>query len=125
MKITEAKKLHDDITQRMWTIRGAKAHDYAGDKDVFTNFRTTSGILKVLKENGMELDVTTPEGEALHYLVHKFCRICNILRKPGQPMNEPLDDSFLDGMNYFEIARELILEREQIQAGMEMLGNAN
>lgn len=92
MRIYE--KMHEDIIN----VTKSKAHDYAG-KDVLSNFKRVS-----VAASELEIDVSTPTGYALFMVVLKLCRLGNLLGSGKTPNNESIDDSFLDGINYFKLA---------------------
>lgn len=75
-----------------------KAHDYAG-VDVLSNFKSVSTAAKALG-----IDVTTPTGYSLFMVMLKIARLTNLLNAGKTPNNESIDDSFLDGINYFKLA---------------------
>lgn len=79
-------------------ILKSKGADYATE-DILSNFKRISGAIKSLN-----LDITTPQGYAMFMTLMKLDRINNLLTSKKQPKNESIEDSFLDGINYFKLA---------------------
>jgi hypothetical protein len=79
-------------------------HDYANGK-AFANFQRLAGQCKSLK-----VDVTTPEGIAMFFVIHKINRVLNLLSGAGVPKGERLVDSIEDAQNYLDIARGIFEE---------------
>lgn len=92
------EKLIQKLFEKILAVSKAKGADYA-DEDVLSNFKIVSSVIKLLK-----IDAQTPEGYAQLMVILKICRINNLLDKATPAANEPLEDSFLDGINYFILA---------------------
>lgn len=88
------QKMHGDIMK----ITASKREDYAGI-DVLQNFKSVSKAAKALN-----IDIGKPEQYALFMVLLKIARITNLLNGNKTPNNEAIDDSFLDGINYFKLA---------------------
>lgn len=88
------EEMHDKIMQ----ITKSKAYDYAG-ADVLSNFKSVSNAAKELG-----IDVGNPTGYALFMVVLKLARLGNLISMGKTPNNESIEDSFLDGINYFKLA---------------------
>jgi hypothetical protein len=86
--------LHDQIIK----VTTSKRHDYANE-DVLSNFK---GVSQAAKSLG--IDVTNPTGYSLFMVLLKIARLSNLLNSGKIPNNESIDDSFLDGINYFKLA---------------------
>ena len=91
-------KLVGDLFNRATTLSKSKSKDYATE-DVLSNFKRISGAVKALS-----LDLTTPTGYALFMVILKIDRITNLIKHGGTPQNEPIDDSFMDALNYLLLA---------------------
>lgn len=91
-------KIYEEMHDKIMQITKSKAHDYAG-KDVLSNFKSVSNAAKELG-----IDVGTPTGYALFMVVLKLARLGNLISAGKTPNNESIDDSFLDGINYFKLA---------------------
>ena len=76
----------------------SKAHDYAS-ADVLSNFKNVSGAAK-----NLGIDITNPTGYSLFMVVLKIARLTNLLNAEKKPNNESIEDSFLDGINYFKLS---------------------
>lgn len=91
-------KIYEDMHNKIMQITKSKAHDYAS-MDVLSNFKSVSNAAKELG-----IDVNTPTGYALFMVVLKLARLGNLISAGKTPNNESIDDSFLDGINYFKLA---------------------
>lgn len=95
--------LYEELHQKILVLAQKKGADYATDTDVLSNFKKVSSVIEQL-----EIDTTTPTGYALLMVVLKLCRIGNLLAKQKKSgsvaINEPVDDSFEDGINYLKLA---------------------
>ena len=76
----------------------AKGADYATE-DVLSNFKRISSAAKAIN-----LDITTPYGYALFMILMKIDRINNLTKNEKEPKNESVEDSFIDAINYFQLA---------------------
>lgn len=113
MKLQEALKMRAERNNLKLEISKRKASDYAND-DVLSNFKVRAAVFKVLKDFGMEPDLTTAEGVAMWDVMLKYLRLTNLYKKSSEPMNESIDDSHLDLENYSELARECRIDSEQL-----------
>jgi hypothetical protein len=91
-------ELYQQIDEKILKVASSKAHDYATE-DVLHNFKTVSAAAKELG-----LNVTDPTNYALFMVLLKIARISNLINTNKWPNNESIDDSFLDGINYFKLA---------------------
>jgi hypothetical protein len=98
MKSEEQAKIYEELHDKIMQITKSKAHDYAG-ADVLSNFKSVSNAAKELG-----IDVSNPTGYALFMVVLKLARLGNLISAGKTPNNESIDDSFLDGINYFKLA---------------------
>lgn len=89
------KKVDEDIMK----ITTSKRADYSGEQDVLSNFKGVSAAAKAIG-----IDITNPTGYSLFMVVLKIARITNLLNANKTPNNESVEDSFLDGINYFKLA---------------------
>ena len=108
VNIEEALKRRKEIFDKRLEVRLKKAHDYAIDENIHRNFETMAKILKLL-----DIDITTPEGTCLFYIILKIDRVCNILfRKKGKTECEALLDTIaIDLHNYIDLLDEILMER--------------
>jgi hypothetical protein len=98
MNREEQIKIYQEIDEKLLKMSSRKAHDYA-TQDVLHNFKTVSAAAKELG-----LNVTDPTNYALFMVLLKIARISNLINNNKWPNNESVDDSFLDGINYFKLA---------------------
>jgi hypothetical protein len=99
-----AERWHQDLIDTLTR----KAHDYATDDDVLSNFKRISKICDL-----MCIDARTKEGYAILMVILKIDRLCNLLfRRDGTAENEPVDDSFRDAAGYLVLARSIVNESE-------------
>ena len=112
MKLEDALKRREEMTKKRMEIRKIKGHDYALEEDCLVNFKNVAAIMKILK-----VDITTPEGVAIFYIVLKLDRTCNLLfRRQGKPQAESLEDTVaIDGPNYWDLLDEILAERGYYQ----------
>lgn len=106
MDNSQRMEIYDDISKRIKGIAISKAHDYAG-KDILSNFKTVSAAAKELN-----IDVKDPTNYALFMVLLKIARISNLINSGKRPNNESVEDSFIDGINYLQLAYCNYLERE-------------
>lgn len=92
-------EIFEKKNKELMAIIEKKRNDYS-DADVLSNFKSISEAAKQLK-----IDVHTPTGYALFMVLLKVGRIANLLEKKVDPMNESIEDSFDDGINYFKLAQ--------------------
>jgi hypothetical protein len=91
---------------RRWEIREKKAHDYATDVDVLSNFKRTSEIC-----NLFGIDIKTPYGIAMLYAILKIDRLSNLVfRNKVAPTNESLLDTIDDLKNYIDLMEECMVD---------------
>lgn len=98
MEKSKQIELYQQIDEKILKVANSKAHDYATE-DVLNNFKTVSAAAKELG-----LNVTDPTNYALFMVLLKIARISNLINNNKWPNNESIDDSFLDGINYFKLA---------------------
>lgn len=91
-------EIYKEIDEKLLTMSSKKAHDYATE-DVLHNFKSVSAAAKELG-----LDVSTPTKYALFMVLLKIARITNLINGNKYAKYESIDDSFLDGINYFKLA---------------------
>lgn len=89
----------------------SKGHDYnpREDEDITHNFKAIAAAIKA-----MEIDCTKPEGAADFFVVHKLIRKWSLLNSGKSPLNESLDDTLLDQLNY-TILSEACVRRDEIE----------
>lgn len=98
MNSQKQAEIYEEMHNKIMQITKSKAHDYAG-ADVLSNFKSVSNAAKELG-----IDVSNPTGYALFMVVLKLARLGNLIASGKTPNNESIDDSFLDGINYFKLA---------------------
>ena len=98
MEKSKQIELYQEIDEKILKVASSKAHDYATE-DVLNNFKTVSAAAKELG-----LNVTDPTNYALFMVLLKIARISNLINTRKWPNNESMEDSFLDGINYFKLA---------------------
>ena len=112
MTSIEQKKVYNDMHHKITDIIKSKGHDYAG-ADVLSNFKTVSEAATLLG-----IDVSNPTNYALFMVILKIARLGNLLSAGKTPKNESIDDSFLDGINYFKLAYCCYKEEKEDQGAM-------
>ena len=113
MRINEALELERRDFEKRMQLRQKKAHDYATDYDVLSNFKLMANLIKTLN-----LDMTKPHGVAMFFVLHKIARITNLWNKGVKPENESLIDSFLDLSNYVDLAKECYIDYMRKENGV-------
>jgi len=96
--------VRDSFGSRM-AIFEKKGHDYATE-DCLSNFKRMSALCKLLRIN-----LDTPKGTALFYIVMKLDRLTNLINKGEAPANESLEDTINDMQNYIDLFRGLLYEK--------------
>lgn len=94
----EQEKLYKEVDSKILEVTTSKRHDYAS-VDVLSNFKGVSTAAKALG-----LDIGDPTNYALFMVILKIARLSNLLNSGKTPSNESVEDSFLDGINYFKLA---------------------
>lgn len=105
MTADERNEIYKGLDEKMIALTNSKSHDYA-DADVLNNFKKVSAAAKEL-----DVDVSTPDGYALFMVILKIARLGNLMKDSKVPNNESIDDSFMDGINYFKLAYCCYLDR--------------
>lgn len=114
MKLEDAIELERKDFEKRITIREKKGHDYAND-DILANFKATADVCKALEKNDMSIDITTAHGVALYYGLLKMLRRLNLYTKKVDPLNESLQDTFLDASNYIDLEKECYLDSLELR----------
>lgn len=99
MSPEEQIEIYETIDSKIIDITSTKAHDYASNIDVLSNFKNVSAAAKSLG-----IDTGDPTQYALFMVVLKIARLTNLLNSQKEPNNESIDDSFMDGINYMKLA---------------------
>lgn len=92
-------EIYREIDEKIMQVTSSKRNDYASNDDVLLNFKGVSEAAKALG-----IDVTDPSQYALFMVTLKIKRITNLINSGKTPNNESIEDSFLDGINYFKLA---------------------
>ncbi len=98
MNAEEQIKIYQQIDAHIIKVTKSKRHDYANE-DVLSNFKTVS-----LAAKSLGINIGDPVGYSLFMVLLKIARLNNLLNQEKTPNNETIDDSFLDGINYFKLA---------------------
>ena len=96
--------IRDSVFKSCAETNAKKSSDYATE-DVLSNFKRLSGVAKI-----MDLDIQTPHGYALFMSVMKIDRINNLTKSNKSATCEPIDDSFIDCVNYTILAYAILKE---------------
>jgi len=104
MQYNEIVKSIEDTYKTRVELFKKKSDDYA-DADALSNFKRMAIICKELR-----VDVTTPFGCAMFLKLLKIDRITNLCTKGAKPSNESIEDSFVDEMNYTDLAKAILKE---------------
>ena len=92
------EKLREDVMKILWKAEHLlyrKGHDY-GDEDRLRNFKHVSKMWSIL--TGKEM---TPTEAALFLLLLKIDRYMNLYKKGEEALNESVEDTVVDGINYW------------------------
>lgn len=82
-----------------------KGHDYATD-DILNNFKRVAKLCAIL-----HIDVTTPEGVAMFFIVHKLDRENNLKLKKDVKCEARADTMEIDVMNYIDLYNALRIDK--------------
>jgi len=83
-----------------------KSHDYASDDDALSNFKFVGFVLNFAVSRGVE----GPALAAIALRAVKWCREIELHGKDA--LNEPIDDTFTDDINYTLLHRAIIEEEK-------------
>lgn len=100
MKQKELIQFAKEKFDRCLEIMDAKNHDYSYGDDALTNFKSVE-MFGVKVEDGF-----------LTRLTDKFKRISNLLRRPAKVLDEKIEDTILDAVNYLILLLAYITDRE-------------
>lgn len=92
-------EIYRELDEKIMQVTTSKRNDYASDFDVLSNFK---GVAEAAKTLG--IDITDSSQYALFMVILKIKRITNLINSKKTPNNESIEDSFLDGINYFKLA---------------------
>lgn len=106
MKQEEQLQILDNIFDSLKSTLIKKGNDYGKDEDVLSNFKEVSAIAGILK-----IDVSNPVHYSLFMVILKMCRMMNLLNSNKEVKNEPLEDSFVDGINYMILSYMILVEQ--------------
>jgi hypothetical protein len=95
MTLTEQIEFFDEFVNKMRTTLLSKGDDYASE-DRLSNFKVAANLVG-----------TTPEKIALTMLGIKLARL-SVLLNGKTPKNESIEDSVMDGANYFVLLAMLL-----------------
>ncbi len=98
MTADNQEEIYKYLDETILNTTFSKRHDY-GSEDVLSNFKQVSNAVKALG-----LDVTDPTQYSLFMVVLKIARISNLINANKEARNESVEDSFIDGINYFKLA---------------------
>jgi len=99
-------EIYKQIDDKILKVSASKRHDYA-DADVLSNFKSVSQAA-----DSLGLNIGEPEQYALFMVILKIARLSNLLNAGKTPNNESIEDSFLDGINYFKLAYCCYLDKK-------------
>ncbi len=88
------------ILDRCMVILSKKNHDYSEVTDAFANFKSSA-----------ELAGITPAQSLLTLLGMKMARLSQLIGNGKQPMNEKIEDSLIDVINYTLLLRGVLQEQ--------------
>lgn len=92
------EKIVTDATK----LLGQKNEDYSFDDDVHYNFKTLAKACDVFN-----VDVTKPIGTIQFLTLLKIQRIFKLWNSDKPPVNESVDDTITDTLNYLVLGRTL------------------
>lgn len=100
MNLQEQETFFNDWVAKKADVLLKKGNDYAGE-DRLSNFKLVSDIVGI-----------TPEQVALVFSATKVVRLGQLLGGK-EPNNESIEDSMLDGSNYFDLSAMLMWEKKE------------
>ena len=104
------KATADELRTKWEAIRveltARKAHDYADDTDVLSDFKKLSAACVILGIN-----LSTPEGVSLFYMLHKLARLANLVDRQDTPACETMGETVIDEQVYADCLHLLLVER--------------
>lgn len=83
------------IVEQMMKIHERKNHDYSNEENPFANFDIAAQLVAHFKDPADQVFVTL--------IGVKIARLAELLNTGKEPLNEPTEDSFIDGPNYFAL----------------------
>jgi len=109
MNLKEALERREQAFEKRMEIRLRKGHDYAVEESIHRNFEAVAEICKILN-----VDITTPYGTCIFYIILKLDRTCNLLfRQQDTPKCETLEDTVaVDMPNYVDLLDEILLDNK-------------
>jgi len=115
MKLSDFGSLQREMAKDCFVTAAGKGEDYASQEDTFQSFRVGSAIAALLR-----LDMCTPRGDALHSIVRKLARLCNLEHKGSiVPVNEPVRETVKDLHVYLDLYYGIFIEDHGITAESE------
>lgn len=102
MNLEDQQKTFEVITDNLKQILFKKGNDYS-NSDRLSSFKLSGAICN----NSAELN-------CLNLIATKVSRLGNLLSSKQTPNNESIEDSILDGMNYFFLLYCLLQEKKTI-----------
>jgi len=117
MKLETAIALERLIHEARLKVRNKKGHDYAQDDECLLNFQNVAKMCKILS-----IDVTTPYGVAMFYIILKLDRTANLVfRRKTKPKNESIWDTVaIDGANYWDLMLENLINEGIVEIPPEI-----
>lgn len=100
-------KFADDCYEKQMQVNKSKCHDYATD-DVLSNFKRVAEICKL-----WNINVHTPEGVAMFFIIHKLDRNNNLKLKKDISCESIEDTMVLDLPNYIRLHNAILRESSQ------------
>jgi len=100
-------QMYDTIVGKAQALNKGKSQDYASTEDVLANFKRLSEAARVLG-----IDITTPYGYSMFMCIMKLDRINNLHKKGTSAVNESMQDSFVDALNYLMLTLACIVEEQ-------------
>lgn len=94
----------NDLHKKRMNLAVKKGHDYSGE-DILANFKRVSTAAHFLRINS-----NTSVGYAMFMTLMKIDRLMNLMGSGKEPLNESLDDTFMDLHNYVDLARACYIE---------------
>jgi len=94
-------QLHDNMTAKAKKIMEVKNSDYGANQDALHNFRLCEQLYIP-----MEIGILTR-------LCDKIARIGNLINKPNRVLDETIQDTIIDTINYMIILNAALEERKE------------
>ncbi len=119
MNIKTFIEITEECNAKELDIIKRKNSDYAtdGSKEAFSNFKGSAEIVRAIFQRD-EIPATA-EVDVLFLIATKLLRIGSLLGSGKEPLNESMEDTIGDAINYFRIFRGILQEKSEKEASIK------